>query len=329
MQERLAPVVDKIQEFFRANPKVAFTSLAVVIGGILLASVLSIASAFAALFSPITLIIGAIAALAGGFRFAYDNVEVFRNFVDNSISFLKNLFSNFINFFKSDGFVGAFTKGLDFVKLQFENLKTVFAGVVGFIKALFTGDVSGAVDSLKDIFKGLLSFFKNNWNLFGTLKDVFLNALSKTKDFLVPKLKEFGQNFTETISTVLKTSAGVVMEGVKFVFNKVINKINGFINDLNSGLGFSFFGIDIDPPDLPNIPQLAEGGIVTKPTLAMIGEAGTEAVIPLPSRVGGGLGQQPTINLVVNAGLGTDGAEVGRIIVEQIEKYNRRNLRVI
>ena len=119
------------------------------------------------------------------------------------------------------------------------------------------------------------------------------------------------------------------MEGVKFVFNKVINKINGFINDLNSGLGFSFFGIDIDPPDLPNIPQLAEGGIVTKPTLAMIGEAGTEAVIPLPSRVGGGLGQQPTINLVVNAGLGTDGAEVGRIIVEQIEKYNRRNLRVI
>lgn len=329
LQERLAPVIDKIQEFFRANPKVAFTSLAVVIGGILLASVISLASAFAALFSPVTLIIGAIAALAGGFRFAYDNVEVFRNFVDNSISFLKNLFNNFINFFKSDGFVGAFIQGLDFVKLQFENLKTVFKGVVDFLKALFTGDVSGAVDSLKDIFKGLLSFFKNNWNLFGTLKDVFLNALSKTKDFLVPKLKEFGQNFTETISTVLKTSAGVVMEGVKFVFNKVIDKINGFIDKLNSGLGFSFFGIDIDPPDLPNIPQLAEGGIVTKPTLAMIGEAGTEAVIPLPSRVGGGLGQNPTINLTVNAGLGTDGAEVGRIIVEQIEKYNRRNLRII
>src|SRR6056300_526197 len=65
LQERLAPVIDKIQAFFRANPKVAFTSLAVVIGGILLASVLSLASAFAALFSPVTLIIVAIAALAG------------------------------------------------------------------------------------------------------------------------------------------------------------------------------------------------------------------------------------------------------------------------
>jgi hypothetical protein len=329
LQERLAPVIDKITAFFRANPKVAFTSLAVVIGGILLASVISLASAFAALFSPVTLIIGAIAALAGGFRYAYDNVEVFRNFIDNTMSFLKTLFSNFIAFFQSDGFVAAFNKGLDFVKAQFENLKTVFSGVVNFIKALFSGDVSLAVDSLKDIFKGLLSFFKNNWNLFETLRDVFIGALTKAKDFIWPRLKEFGKGFIETITTVLKTSAGVVLEGVKFVFNKVIDKINGFINGLNSGLAFSFFGIDIDPPDIPNIPKLAKGGIVTKPTIAMIGEQGAEAVVPLPSRVGGGFGQTPTINLTVNAGLGTDGAEVGRIIVEQIEKYNRRNLRFV
>ena len=152
-----------------------------------------------------------------------------------------------------------------------------------------------------------------------------MNALTKTKDFLVPKLKEFGNNFVETITTVIKTGAGVVMEGVKFVFNKVIDKINGFINDLNNGLGFSFFGIDINPPDLPNIPRLAKGGIVKEPTLAMIGEAGTEAVIPLPSGVGGGngLGNKYIVN--VTAGLGTDGAEVGRMI----EKFNRRNLRVI
>ena len=40
--------------------------------------------------------------------------------------------------------------------------------------------------------------------------------------------------------------------------------------------------------------SLAEGGIVTKPTLAMIGEAGAEAVIPLSKGMGGG------INVVVN-----------------------------
>lgn len=36
------------------------------------------------------------------------------------------------------------------------------------------------------------------------------------------------------------------------------------------------------------IPQLAEGGIVTKPTLAMIGEAGPEAVVPLDGSAGMG-----------------------------------------
>jgi len=327
LQERLAPVVDKIITFFKANPKVAFTGLAVVIGGILLASVISLASAFAALFSPITLIIGAIAGLAMGFRYAYDNFEGFRNFIDNGINFLKNLFSNFIAFFKGDGFQNAMKTGFDFVKTQFNLLANVFKGVVDFIKALFSGDVKGAVEALKGIFTNLLSFFKNNWNLFGTLRDVFIGALTKAKDFIWPRLKEFGKGFIETITTVLKTSAGVVLEGVKFVFNKVIDKINGFINDLNSGLAFSFFGIDIDPPDIPNIPKLAKGGIVTKPTVAMIGEQGAEAVVPLPSRVGGGIGLAPTINLTVNAGLGTDGAEVGRIIAEQIEKYNRRNLR--
>jgi len=329
LQKNLAPVIDKIQAFFRANPKVAFTALAVVIGGILLASVVSLASAFAALFSPFTIVIGLIAAIAGGFRYAYDNFEGFRNFIDNGMTFLRDLFKRFIDFFQSDGFVGAMQRGLDFVKTQFNNLKDVFSGVVNFIKALFSGDVKGAVDSLKDIFKGLLSFFKNNWNLLGTLKDVFLNALTKAKDFIWPRLKEFGEGFIQTITTVLKTSAGVVLEGVKFVFNKVIDKINDFINGLNSGLAFSFFGIDIDPPDIPNIPRLAKGGIVTEPTVAMIGEAGTEAVIPLPSGVGDGKGLGNNINITVNAGIGTDGADVGRLIVEQIEKYNRRNLRIV
>jgi len=122
---------------------------------------------------------------------------------------------------------------------------------------------------------------------------------------------------------VLKTSAGVVFEGVKFVFNKVIDKINDFINSLNSGLGFSFFGIDIDPPDLPNIPRLAKGGIVSQPTTALIGERGPEAVIPL-SRAGGNLGST-NINLTVNAGMGTDGQEVGREIVNELLKFQRRN----
>jgi len=47
-------------------------------------------------------------------------------------------------------------------------------------------------------------------------------------------------------------------------------------------------------PQIPTIPNLAKGGIVTSPTLAMIGEKGPEAVVPL------GRGAGMTINLVVN-----------------------------
>jgi hypothetical protein len=40
--------------------------------------------------------------------------------------------------------------------------------------------------------------------------------------------------------------------------------------------------------DVPDIPMLANGGIVTRPTLALIGESGPEAVIPLNRRNGAG-----------------------------------------
>jgi hypothetical protein len=69
------------------------------------------------------------------------------------------------------------------------------------------------------------------------------------------------------------------------------------------------------------IPAMAEGGIVTGPTLALIGEAGPEAVIPLDR--GSGVGT--TINLTVNAGMGTDGGDVGRQIVDALRQYERRN----
>jgi TP901 family phage tail tape measure protein len=323
LQDRLIPVFDSVRRFSRENPKVLFTGLAVVIGGILLASVVSLAGAFAALFSPFTIVLGLIAALAAGFRFALDNVEGFRNFVDNTVGFLKNLFQGFVAFFQGDGFQTGFTNAIDSVTNAFMRLKSFFESVVKVITGLLTGDVGLAVEGFKGIFKSLLDFFKNTWDFVGTLKDVIIEGLGKVKDFIAPKLKEFGKGLLETISTVLKTSAGVVFEGVKFVFNKVIDKINDFINGLNQGLGFSFFGIDIDPPDLPSIPRLARGGIVSQPTTALIGERGPEAVIPL-SRAGGNLGQT-NLNITVNAGMGTDGQEVGKSIVDELRKFQRRN----
>jgi hypothetical protein len=67
--------------------------------------------------------------------------------------------------------------------------------------------------------------------------------------------------------------------------------------------------------------RMAKGGIVTGPTNALIGEAGPEAVIPLSGANSVGMGG--TYNITVNAGIGTDGAVVGRQIVDAIRKYER------
>jgi ABC-type transporter Mla subunit MlaD len=65
----------------------------------------------------------------------------------------------------------------------------------------------------------------------------------------------------------------------------------------------------------------ATGGIVTKPTLGLLAEAGQpEAVIPL-DRLQSGM----TVNLTINAGMGTDPAKLGDEIVDVLTRYQRRN----
>jgi hypothetical protein len=66
-----------------------------------------------------------------------------------------------------------------------------------------------------------------------------------------------------------------------------------------------------------NIPGFADGGIVTRPTLAMVGEKGPEAIVPLNR--GGGVGGV-TVN--VTGGLATS-AEIGQAVVNAIRAYNR------
>jgi hypothetical protein len=110
-------------------------------------------------------------------------------------------------------------------------------------------------------------------------------------------VKDAAQIVAKAVAFAFNAALG----GIKFEINAVIAMANLAIRALNGihvsipswipGVGGRSFGID-----LPTIPMLAEGGIVTKPTLAMIGEAGAEAVIPL-SR--GGMGG---INVVVNVG---------------------------
>ena len=70
------------------------------------------------------------------------------------------------------------------------------------------------------------------------------------------------------------------------------------------------------------VPAFAKGGVVTAPTLGLVGEAGAEAVIPL-SKLGSMSGS--TYEISVNAGMGANGADIGAQIVEQIKRYEKQN----
>lgn len=79
-----------------------------------------------------------------------------------------------------------------------------------------------------------------------------------------------------------------------------------------SGIDF-FGGLSIVP--------FANGGIVTSPTLGLVGEAGPEAIIPLSRADNMGA----TINLTVNAGMGANGPDIGDAIVEALRRWQFRN----
>jgi disulfide bond formation protein DsbB len=93
----------------------------------------------------------------------------------------------------------------------------------------------------------------------------------------------------ESLLGVFKT----VFNGIAKIWNNTVGKISFEIPSWVPGVGGKGF-------DMPNIPMLAQGGIVTSPTLALIGEGrGPEAVIPLNrmNEFTGGGGNNVTINV--------------------------------
>ena len=91
----------------------------------------------------------------------------------------------------------------------------------------------------------------------------------------------------DTLFTTVKT----VFNGIATVWNNTVGKLSFKVPGWVPGIGGKGF-------DVPDIPMLANGGIVSSPTLAMIGEAGPEAVIPLDKM--GTMGTNVTIH--VNGG---------------------------
>jgi hypothetical protein len=131
-----------------------------------------------------------------------------------------------------------------------------------------------------------------------------------------------------------KTGVNAIINGILGAFESVVNgaimMVNGIIRaynaipiapDINTIAHVNLPSIGGDSATQAasrmNLPRMAEGGIVNSPTLALIGEAGPEAVVPLDRmNTGGGV----TIN--VTGGLATS-AEIGESVVNALRAYSR------
>lgn len=140
-----------------------------------------------------------------------------------------------------------------------------------------------------------------NWDEIKAMAISVAQAISDAWGNAMTSIRGFFASTFDSLASIMKGPVNAVIE----IINRMIDSVNGMAFEVPSwvpGMGGEKFGVS-----LPKIPQLAEGGIATKPTLATIAEAGeAEAVIPLsklstmlqpmPAAGGEGSGGGMTIN---------------------------------
>lgn len=126
--------------------------------------------------------------------------------------------------------------------------------------------------------------------VFGVVSDVFsaiFKILGGVIDFITGIFTGNWSKAWEGVKSIFKGIIDAIAGIFKAPINLIIDGINAFIGGLNKikipdwvpvvgGMGFH----------INKIPKLAQGGVIDKPTIAMIGEAGKEAVIPLENNTG-------------------------------------------
>lgn len=138
-------------------------------------------------------------------------------------------------------------------------VRTVSNGVdraIAFFKAL----PGRALAEIRALPGQLRSLMTTAWNWVVQATENGANRVVSFARGLPGRLAGFFRNVGSTVLDGLKGGINAVIRG----FNQGINKVGGFLH-----IG------------LPNIPQLATGGLVNSPTLALVGEAGPEAVVPM------------------------------------------------
>ena len=232
---------------------------------------------------------------------------VIKGVVDGIILLFKTLFDLVGAVFKTiiesiEEFVQISKEGvkmfLSGIREMIQGLLDFISGMFDFATALMTGDWAAAGEALKKIFSGLGDFiagtiravlavmatqlaaivvlFKNLWTnikgIFSNWGDFFSGLVTKIKSIF----KDIGQKISDTLGSSIKGVFNSIFSNIESRVNKFINQINSAISVVNK-----IPGVNLSKLSTISLPRLATGGIVTGSTIANIGEAGAEAVLPL------------------------------------------------
>lgn len=201
---------------------------------------------------------------------------------------------------------------MDIVRVHIETVVKVIMGVLGILIDLIGGDFSGAWTKLKQLVKDV-------WDGIKQTIEHGIELIQGLAPLLLAAGKALGGALMDGIKNALGAGAGFAGDVAEAVLRAVKNIVNTQVIDrINRVLEFDFDThipgvgkISIDPAD---IKPLAKGGIVTRPTLALIGERGPEAVVPLSNGMKGMTANTITIpNITGGATIGANRIVIGGV----------------
>lgn len=236
----------------------------------------------------IGIVVTALALLVAGLIYAWKHSEKFRAIVTGAFNGVKVAALWCANFV-TETIPAAFQSVKDWVNAHWPEIATLISGPFAPLVALATNAFG-----IRSRFQSAMTSARN-WAK-ARIDDIvgFMRSLPGRVGGLAVSA---GKAILDGIGRGLRALGSKLLDWIVAPVNKIIGAVNGVTSRINSALSFQVDThipgvgkVGFDAPDIRPIPMLAKGGIVNGPTLAMIGEAGPEAVVPL-GRGGGGVGQ--------------------------------------
>lgn len=289
------------------------TTLWSTVSGIASIATTALGAAFTFLTSPIGLIIVAIAAVIAIGILLYKNWDVvkekileiwntIKDFISNKIEEVKEVINTTIALIKmiwdtvwtaiSDFFSNLWNNIVDFISERIEFIKNVIKVAIEIIKTTWTNIWTGIKTVVTNIWDSIKNLISTTINTIKSSITTVLNSIKTVWNNIWNGLSDTTKKVFNGIWSAIKNVINSILGGIESMVNGVINGINNMIRALNrisfsipdwvpGGLGGKSFGFSLSEMGTISIPKLATGGIVDQATIAMIGERGREAVLPL------------------------------------------------